>query len=209
MTKKELAHYCLACLQKTYGPVFCGLDFQGDTWHLLIMGILSAQCKDERVNAVSKDLFRLLPDAGSCAEVSETEIAQRIKSLGLFRSKAAHIKRTATVLIEKFQGKVPDNMEDLLTLPGVGRKVANLVLSDGFKQPGMVVDTHNLRLSYRLGLTDHKDPVTVEKDLCALLEPEHWSDYGHYMVTHGRAVCHARKPECSRCVLASVCAKRL
>jgi len=172
---------------------------------LLIATILSAQCTDARVNQVTPGLFKEYPTARHWAEADLQQIEQDIKSTGFYRNKAANIRGACRRIVEAFGGQVPDNMDDLLTLPGVGRKTANCVLGDAFGVPGITCDTHVIRLSRRLGLSEHSDPVKLEFDLQAIVPQEHWTHFSHLVISHGRAVCQAKKPDCPQCPIARYC----
>ncbi len=200
-----LAAQTFAALYWLYGEAECTLDGHEDPWRLMVGGILAAQCTDARVNLITPELFAAFPDIGAFAQADTTEIEPLIRSCGLFRTKARSIRNSARALIEHFDGQVPDRMTDLLSLPGIGRKIANLVLGDGFGIPAMVVDTHCARVAQRIGLTDSKDPARIERDLTAVFPPEQWIDLGHMMVAHGRALCDARNPRCDQCPLADLC----
>lgn len=200
-----LAQQTYAALYALYGEAECTLDGYEDPWRLLVGGILAAQCTDARVNLITPALFAAYPDVEAFANADPSEIEPLIRSCGLFRMKARSIRDSARALVEHYGGAVPDRMEDLLSLPGIGRKIANLVLGDGFGIPGMVVDTHCARVARRIGLTDSKDPVRIEKDLTAVFPSEQWIDLGHMMVAHGRALCDARNPLCGQCPLAGFC----
>ena len=206
MTKKERAAAVTELLKTVYPEAVCALHYTHD-YELLFATRLSAQCTDARVNIVTEKLFKQFPTLQSFADASEEEIAEAIKTCGLFRTKARDLKACAMMLIANYGGRVPDTMEELLKLPGVGRKTANLILGDVFKAPGaVVVDTHCIRLSNRMGLVDNvKDPAKIEPILRAELPPEKSSDFCHRLVLHGRAVCTARKPYCERCCVAHVC----
>jgi endonuclease-3 len=172
---------------------------------LLVATILSAQCTDERVNMVTPALFERYPDARAFAEADPAELERMIQPTGFFRAKTKSIMGCCKVLMERFTGQVPPRMEDLVTLPGVGRKTANVVLGVAFGLPGLAVDTHVTRLSARLGLTRQKDPVKIETEVTKMLPPEKWSDFGLRLIMHGRRVCNARKPDCPACVLNDFC----
>ncbi len=205
MTKKERASEVTRILKETYPDAVCALHYNKD-YELLFATRLSAQCTDARVNIVTKELFVKFPTLESFAEAPEEDIAEAIKTCGLFRTKARDIKACAIMLISEYGGKVPDTMDKLLKLPGVGRKTANLILGDIFGKPAIVCDTHCIRLSNRLQFVENeKDPVKVEKALRELIEPEESSDFCHRLVLHGRECCTARKPECEACKLSIVC----
>lgn len=205
MTKKERAAAVVELLRQAYPDAVCALQYTHD-YELLFATRLSAQCTDARVNIVTKDLFVRFPTLQSFADAPVEDIEDGIKTCGLFRTKARDLKACAQMLLSDFGGKVPDNMADLLRLPGVGRKTANLILGDIFGQPAIVTDTHCIRLSNRLGFVkNEKDPVKVEKALRALIPPAESSDFCHRLVLHGREVCTARSPKCENCCLASIC----
>lgn len=194
-------------LKRTYPDAKTSLD-HANPFQLLLATILAAQCTDERVNIVTKDLFPKYPDAESWSKRSTAEIEQDIRSTGFYRNKARNIKATAGMVVEQFGGSVPDNMDDLLTLPGVGRKTANVILGNCFKTPGIVCDTHVIRLSRRLGLSENSEPVKLEYDLMEVVPKKRfggWTMFSHLIVFHGRAVCRARKPNCPECKITSHC----
>ena len=205
MTKKEKATLFDEYLKKLYGNVECGLDSGGDPFRLLVMAILSAQCTDVRVNIVSKTLFEKLPDAKAMAESKEGELEELIRSVGLYNSKAKNLRACAKRICETYDGKVPKEMEDLLTLGGVGRKVANLVRGDIYGLGGIVADTHCIRITHRLGLTTKPDPLTTERELDKLIPKSEQSDFCHRIVMFGRDICTARSPKCDKCEMQSVC----
>lgn len=192
-------------LHKLYPDAHCALEHR-DAFELLVATILSAQCTDERVNKVTPDLFRRFPDADAMAKATQDELETLIRSTGFYRNKAKNILGAAKRLVEHHHGKVPDTMDDLLQLPGVARKTANVVLGNAFgKNEGVVVDTHVTRLSNRLGLTKHDDPVKIERDLAALFPRENWATLSHLLIFHGRNLCPARKPRCAECPLSPMC----
>ena len=195
----------VALLKKAYPGADCSLDFR--TPHqLLVATILSAQCTDERVNIVTKDLFKKYKKPRDYADADIRELEEDIRSTGFFRNKAKSIKESAAVIENHYHGKMPDTMADLVKLPGVGRKTASVILGTAFrKAEGIVVDTHVMRLSQRLGLTKNSDAVKIEKDLMEILPKADWIIFSHLMISHGRAVCKARKPDCAACVLAELC----
>jgi len=205
MTKKEKATLFDEYLKKLYGNVECGLDSGGDPFRLLVMAILSAQCTDARVNIVSKTLFEKLPDAKAMAESKEGELEELIRSIGLYNSKAKNLRACAKRICDTYDGKVPKEMEDLLTLGGVGRKVANLVRGDIYGLGGIVADTHCIRITHRLGLTTKPDPLTTERELDKLIPKSEQSDFCHRIVMFGRDICTARSPKCDKCEMQSVC----
>ncbi|MFZ5354736.1 MAG: endonuclease III [Bacillota bacterium] len=187
-----------------YPEAQCSLHYENPL-QLLIATILAAQCTDERVNIVTKDLFKKYKDVYDFANANQEELEQDIKSTGFFRNKAKNIIACCKRLIDAYGGKVPDSMEDLLTLPGVGRKTANVILGSIYNVPGVIVDTHCKRLSNRLGLTKNEDPEKIEYDLMKVVPKELWTLFSHWMVFHGRAVCDARKPRCEACRIAQYC----
>ncbi len=189
-----------------YKGADCTLNYQ-NALQLLISTQLAAQCTDARVNLVTPALFEKYPDVYAFANADELELREDIRSTGFFRNKAKNIIGCCKTLIDKFGGEVPQTMEELLSLPGVGRKTANLVLGDFFGIPGIVVDTHATRLSNRMGFTANKDPYKIELDLQKLLPKENWSQFCHYLVFHGREYCDARSPRCSDCPIAHLCPK--
>jgi len=197
----------LARLDASYPEARCSLD-HGSPLQLLVATILSAQCTDARVNLVTPELFRRFPDAGSLAQAGPGAIEEVIRSTGFFNSKAKSIRGAARVLVDAHGGEVPRTMAELLTLPGVGRKTANVVLGNVWNAPdGVVVDTHVGRLARRLGWSRHTDPEKVETDLNARIPREQWTWVGHALILHGRAVCTARAPRCATCPLAGLCPK--
>lgn len=205
MRTQEQIDAIIAGLESEYPLAECSLEYEKD-YELLFSVRLAAQCTDERVNKVTPALFERFPDLESFANAEVQEVEEYIRSCGFFRTKAKDLVLCAQMLLEKFDGKVPGTMEELLTLPGVGRKTANLILGDIYNQPAVVVDTHCIRLSNRMGLVDDlKEPVKIEKELRAILPPEKSSDFCHRLVLHGRAVCSARKPNCAECVIRQAC----
>ena len=207
MTKKERAKYIVDALKKAYPEGICSLEYRKD-YELLFATRLSAQCTDARVNLVTPELFSTYPTLEALAAADIADIERIIHSTGFFRAKAKDIVLAAQMLLRDYGGKVPGTMEELLKLPGVGRKTANLVLGDIHKTPGVVVaDTHCIRIAGRLGLTDgSKDPIKVETQLRKVLPPEESNDFCHRLVLHGRAVCTARAPYCEQCTLQEWCA---
>lgn len=191
-------------LRRTYPDVKTALRHKNPV-QLLVATILSAQCTDERVNRVTPTLFKKLPTAKDFAEVSLSDLEGMIRSTGFYRNKAKSIKACCTALVERHGGKVPDNIEDLVKLPGIGRKTANVILGSAFGIPGIVVDTHVKRVSQRIGLTRESDPVKIEFDLMALIPKKDWIAFSHQMIWHGRALCQARKPKCPECPLLDLC----
>lgn len=205
MDVKEKALLAVEALKKEYPGAVCSLTYQ-DPLQLLIATRLAAQCTDARVNQVTPALFARFPDLESFCQGSEEEIAEYIRSCGLYKTKARDILAMCRMLQETYGGVVPDTVEELTQLPGIGRKTANLVVGDIYHKPAVVTDTHCIRISGRLGLTDSTNPLKVEKDLRAVLPPEESNDFCHRLVLHGRAVCTARSPKCGGCTLAPHCA---
>jgi len=203
---KARARRIVRGLADTYPDAHCALHYRTPL-HLLIATILSAQCTDARVNMVTPALFARYPDAGSFAAAKRRELQKLIHSTGFFRNKAKNIIACCRELVEKHGGQVPATMDDLVTLPGIGRKTANVILGNAFGVPGIPVDTHVARLSQRMGLTESADPVKIERDLVRLVPKKEWTMFGHRMIFHGRQVCHARKPLCEGCTLAKWCPK--
>lgn len=204
MTKKQRALAVIERLKEKYPDAICSLTYRKD-YELLIATRLSAQCTDARVNIVTKDLFAQFPTVESFAQADLTQVEEIVKPCGLYKTKAKSIVEMCKILLERFDGKVPDNMEDLLTLPGVGRKTANLILGDIFHEPAIVCDTHCIRITNLLGLTDTKDPAKCEEQLRKILPPEESSDLCHRFVLFGRERCKARKPDCGSCELKDIC----
>ena len=193
-------------LAEAYPDAHCALHHDGPL-QLLIATILSAQCTDARVNMVTPALFARYPDARAFAEAKPRELEKMIHSTGFFRNKARNIVACCQKLVEKHGGQVPATMEELVPLPGIGRKTANVILGNAFDTPGITVDTHVGRLSRRMGLTQATDPEKVEADLMELTPKKEWTMFSHRMIFHGRQVCQARKPNCEGCALAAVCPK--
>ena len=204
MTKKQRALAVIARLKEKYPDAICSLTYRKD-YELLIATRLSAQCTDARVNIVTKDLFAQFPTVESFAQADLSQVEEIVKPCGLYKTKAKSIVEMCKILLEHFDGKVPDNMEDFLTLPGVGRKTANLILGDIFHKPSIVCDTHCIRITNLLGLTDTKDPAKCEEQLRKILPPEESSDLCHRFVLFGRERCKARKPDCGSCELKDIC----
>ena len=206
MRTPEQISAIIAALEAEYPDALCSLEYEKD-YELLFSVRLAAQCTDERVNMITPALFARFPTLESFAAATPEEVEPYVHSCGFYRAKARDIVGAARMLLERFDGKVPGTMEELLTLPGVGRKTANLILGDIFKIPGStVVDTHCIRLTNRMGLVDGlKEPEKIETALRKVLPPEKSSDFCHRMVLHGRAVCDARKPRCEQCCCAAFC----
>ena len=210
MDKQELALKVIELLKTEYPVAECTLDYD-DAWKLLVSVRLAAQCTDERVNVVVQDLYAKYPSVEALADAEPEQIEAIVRPCGLGHSKARDISACMRVLRDRYGGKVPDDFQALLELPGVGRKSANLIMGDVFKKPAIVTDTHCIRLAGRIGLTDGtKDPKKVEMALWKISPPEEGSDLCHRFVMHGREVCSARtKPQCDRCCLAPVCEKNI
>ena len=192
-------------LRRHYRDAECSLDFNTPL-ELLVATMLSAQCTDERVNRVTKDLFKKYASAADYARASLKGLEKDVQSTGFYRNKAKNIQNACRILLEEHDGRLPDDLDALVKLPGVGRKTANVVLGTAFGiASGVVVDTHVARLSRRLGLTEHKDPVKIERDLIEQIPRKEWIALGHRMIQHGRRVCAARKPQCDKCPMESFC----
>ena len=208
-TKRLLAKGTAAVemLRQRYPEAECSLESGGDPWRLLVMARLSAQCTDERVNIVCRDLFREIPDARAMAEAPLSQIEELIRPCGLFRTKAKSLKESAAMLLTTYEGRVPDTMEELLSLPGVGRKIANLLLGDIYKKGGIVADTHCIRICGRLGFypEELKDPLRVERILTPVIPVSEQSDFCHRIVHFGREICTARSPKCEDCPMREIC----
>lgn len=203
--RKQRALELLSRLTQLYPDATCSLDYETPI-QLLVATILSAQCTDERVNLVTPALFAQFPTAAALAGAERKEIEALVRSTGFYRNKAKHIQQACHRIMTDFDGEVPQQMEQLLTLPGVARKTANVVLAHVFGiNAGVTVDTHVKRLSNRLGLTKHQEPVKIERDLMVLLPQPDWENWSIRLIYHGRAVCMARKPVCDRCSLADLC----
>lgn len=205
--KKERLSAIVARLKEIYPNAECALEYGGDPWKLLVMGRLSAQCTDARVNIVSRELFASFPTAESMANGDIEEIERIVKPCGLYHTKAASIKDASRMLVEKYNGNLPYTMEELLEFPGVGRKIANLLLGDVFGKDAVVTDTHCIRICGRLGMYPEslKDPYKIEKILTELIEYGEGSDFCHRIVWFGRETCAARSPKCSSCPMADLC----
>lgn len=205
--KRERMDKVVALLKEIYPDATCALEYGGDPWKLLVMGRLSAQCTDKKVNEVSKTLFSEFPDALAMASADVEKIEQIIKPCGLHRMKAANIKDASRMLIDEFGGVLPESMEELLRLPGVGRKIGNLLLGDIFGAPAIVCDTHCIRICGRLGMYPEslKDPSKIERILRELVKPQEGSDFCHRIVLLGRDICSAKSPKCEECHLAALC----
>ena len=212
MNKKE-KKLALAAIDERLAEIYpdaeCALKYGGDPWRLLVMARLSAQCTDARVNEVSLELFREFPDAESMAQGDISRIEELVKSCGLYRMKAANIKDASAVLVDRYGGALPSDMDELLTLPGVGRKIANLLIGDVFGGDAVVCDTHCIRICGRFGMypESEKSPEKIEKILRELLPVGHGSDFCHRIVLFGREICTARSPRCEDCPLSDLCLK--
>lgn len=208
MRKKERALLAVEALEKLYPDAFCSLEYS-DPFQLLVATRLSAQCTDARVNMITPALFAEFPDAASMAAAPVERVEQLIKTCGLYKTKARDLVGIGKGIIENFGGRVPDTIEELITLPGVGRKTANLVCGDIYGKPAVVTDTHFIRLCNRLGLVDTTDPYKVELEMRKLLPAERSSDFCHRTVIFGRDICTARKADCSRCPMNDFCPKNI
>jgi endonuclease-3 len=205
MKIRERVEQLVEAFPEIYPGAHCELDFKNPL-QLLIATILSAQCTDKRVNMVTPALFKKYRTAADYAKAKPAELENAIKSTGFFRNKAKSIRAATSMIAEKFNGRVPETMDELRELPGVGRKTANVVLGNAFgKNEGIVVDTHVARLSQRLGLTKQTDPEKIERDLMKLVPREHWTNWSHWLIWHGRRRCFARKPDCSQCEIFRLC----
>ena len=205
MTARERVAQLVQAFPEIYPGAHCELDFKNPL-QLLIATILSAQCTDKRVNLVTPALFQRYKTAADYAGATQSELENAIRSTGFFRNKAKSIRAATSTIAEKFSGRVPETMAELRELPGVGRKTANVVLGNAFgKDEGIVVDTHVARLSQRLRLTRHVDPEKIERDLMKLVLREHWTNWSHWLIWHGRRRCFARKPDCSQCEIFRLC----
>ena len=210
MTKEKLALEVIRRLKKQYPLAECTLDYN-EAWKLLVSVRLAAQCTDARVNVIVEKLYKKFPDVNALAEASVSEIEAIVRPCGLGRTKARDISACMKMLQEEYDGKVPDDFDALLKLPGVGRKSANLIMGDVFGKPAIVTDTHCIRLCNRIGLVDGiKEPKKVEMALWKIIPPEEGSDFCHRLVWHGREVCTARtRPYCDKCCLQDICAKNI
>jgi endonuclease-3 len=203
--KQERANDIVVRLKQMYPKAKCSLDFT-NAFELLIATMLSAQSTDVRVNIVTKSLFRKYPNPQSFADASQVEMERDVKQTGFFRNKAKAVIAASKAIVEKHNGEVPKTMDELTALPGVGRKTANVVLSNAFKiAVGIVVDTHVTRVSARLGLTASDDAVKIEQDLMKLIPQKEWTNFSHRIIAHGRTICIARKPKCAQCGLNELC----
>ncbi len=205
--KKERMAQIVSALEQLYPEATCALEYGGEPWRLLVMARLSAQCTDARVNVVCRDLFAAYPTPQALADAPLADIEAIVRPCGLYRTKAQSIKEACGILCDRYGGDIPDTMEELLALPGVGRKIANLLLGDIFGKPAVVTDTHCIRICGRFGMypTEQKDPHKVERILAKLIEPEKQSDFCHRVVQFGRDTCTARAPKCEACPLGELC----
>jgi len=205
MTVRGRVAQLVEIFPEVYPGAHCELDYKNPL-QLLIATILSAQCTDKRVNMVTPALFKKYKTAADYAKAPQAELENAIKSTGFFRNKTKSIRAATSTIARKFGGRVPETMEELRELPGVGRKTANVVLGNAFgKNEGIVVDTHVARLSQRLGLTKQTDPEKIERDLMKLVPREHWTDWSHWLIWHGRRRCYARRPDCGQCEIFRLC----
>ena len=207
--KKQRGAEIVEALKKVYPASECALEYEGEPWKLLVMGRLSAQCTDARVNIVCRELFQVFPTAKALADGELSEIERIVRPCGLYRTKAESIKAACKMLVEDYGGTIPADMDELLKFPGVGRKIANLLLGDIYKMPAIVADTHCIRICGRLGFypETQKDPTKVEKTLVPIIEPSEQSDFCHRIVMFGREFCMARSPRCDECPISSLCDK--
>lgn len=204
MNLQQMAADTVELLHRQYPDADCTLNFS-QPWQLLVAAVLSAQCTDARVNQITPPLFARYIDLLDIAAADPSELESLIRSCGLFRTKAKSILGASRMLVENFNSELPQTLPELTSLPGVGRKIANLILGDCFAIPSIVVDTHCMRISQLIGLTDHNEPEAIENDLKQILEVSTWVDYGHLMVAHGRSLCPARHPDCPHCPLNGFC----
>jgi len=205
MDNNKKASFVLKKLKEFFPEGECALKWDGNPFRLLVLGVLSAQCTDERVNAVSVELFKALPDAKAFAESKEGELEKLIHSVGLYNSKAKNLREASKLIINRFNGEIPCEMEDLLTLPGVGRKVANLLRGDIYNLGGIVADTHCIRICGRLGFTEKDSPLETETVMRSLIPLDEQSGFCHRIVLFGRKICSARKPLCMECPFLDFC----
>ncbi len=204
MTKKQTTQKILDILKDTYPDAYCTLSYK-TPFDLLVATILSAQCTDARVNIVTQELFKKYHVPTDYLSVSREELENDIRSTGFYRNKAKSIQGAAQVIMEHFAGSLPNTLEELVKLPGVGRKTANVVLAEAFGIPGITVDTHVGRISRRLGLTNNENPVKVEFEIMKLIPKEEWTWFCHALITHGRRICRSRNPLCADCPMTGLC----
>jgi endonuclease-3 len=202
--RRARASEIVKLLEQAYPDAACALEHR-DPFELLVATILSAQCTDKMVNQVTPRLFARFPDARALANAPPLEVEHIIQPTGFFRQKTKSLQAAARDIVERFGGRVPGTLEELVTLRGVGRKTANVVLGDAFGVPGLTVDTHMTRVNRRLGLTSQEDPLKIERDLMELIPREQWTMYSHRVIQHGRVCCEARRPQCERCPLRERC----
>jgi len=202
--RKKRVRAIIRRLKKAYPDAACALEFS-TPWELLVATVLSAQCTDKLVNRVTPDLFKKYPSVRAFATANPGEIERAVRSTGFYRNKTKNIIGAAKAVLERFGGKVPANMDDLISVPGVGRKTANVILGNAFGIPGIAVDTHMIRVNRLLGLTRHADPVKIEFDLMALVPKKDWALFSHLIIHHGRARCFARHPDCEHCEIKPLC----
>ena len=205
--KKEKIGAIVSALKDIYPEALCSLEYEGEGWKLLVMGRLSAQCTDERVNIVCRELFSVYPTAKSLADAPLEEIERIVRPCGLYKMKASSIKASMNRLINEYNGIIPDDMDELLKFEGVGRKIANLLLGDLYHKPAIVADTHCMRICGRFGMypEGQKDPLKTEKIMSELIEPSEQSDFCHRMVLFGREYCTAKNPKCDICPIYEIC----
>jgi len=204
LPRKQRAEKITTLLREMYPLADCTLDYK-EPFMLLISGILAAQCTDARVNLIAKDLFKMYSTPDSFATANILQLQDLIRSCGFFNTKSKYIIESMKLVVQKYDGKIPDTRDELMTLPGVGRKIANLILGDCFGIPAIVVDTHCLRITKHLGLSDSRNPLKTEQDLMKYLPRNEWISYGHRVVAHGRNLCNARNPKCKFCDLRCFC----
>ena len=202
--KKSRASKIVSRLRKAYPNAKCALNFSNPL-ELLVATILSAQCTDKRVNLVTPAIFKKYHTAKNYADADPSEFENLVRTTGFYKNKAKNILGAAKQIAERFKGQVPNRLEDLVTLPGVGRKTANVILGNAYDTPGLTVDTHMIRLNRRLGLTRNTDPVKIERDLMTIVPQKIWTLYSHLIIHHGRARCAARKPDCAGCEIRELC----
>lgn len=209
--KRERIALIIEALKEVYPEAECALEYGGDPWKLLVMGRLSAQCTDARVNVVCKELFAKFPNCEAMAEGDLAEIERIVRPCGLYKTKADSIKRASEIIVRDYGGSLPCSMEELCALPGVGRKIANLIIGDVFGGAAIVCDTHCMRICGRLGMyaEELRDPTKIEKILRELIAPEEGSDFCHRIVNFGREFCSARAPRCSECPIAELCERNM
>ncbi|MEA4862858.1 MAG: endonuclease III [Victivallaceae bacterium] len=207
MRRSDILKAVYDALYAEYGPQRCPLAHE-DAFQLLAAVMLSAQCTDKKVNQVTAVLFAEFPDAAAMAAAPVERIAEIIRPAGLYRNKSRNLSAAAKMICEKFAGRVPDDMASLLTVPGIGRKSANVILGNAFGIPGFPADTHVQRLLVRIGVLPERDPEEAERIVCRELAPEYWTDFSHLLIAHGRKVCPARQPKCDACVIRGLCKRK-